>query len=106
MARRTKTWELSMRKVREILRLGLKCGKCYREIARSCSISHRTAGKYLSKAKLLSLTYERVEEMDDCQLRRTLGDDSPAKTDKGLSLPELEYIHAEMKKKGVTLQLL
>ena len=72
MARKKKQWGLSMRKIREILRLGLQKGKCLREISRSCSIAHKTAGKYLRKAKELSLKYEHIEKMDDTELKRLL----------------------------------
>ncbi len=35
-----------MRKIREILRLHLQAGLKYRQIARSCSTTHATVGKY------------------------------------------------------------
>ena len=37
---------VSMRKIREILRLHLQAGLKYRQIARSCSTTHATVGKY------------------------------------------------------------
>ena len=37
---------VSMRKIREIFRLYLQAGLKYRQIARSCSTTHATVGKY------------------------------------------------------------
>ena len=48
MARKRKK-ELSMRKVREILRLSLECQMGKREVARSCSVSPTTVKNYLSR---------------------------------------------------------
>ena len=61
--------ELSMRKIREILRLSLACGRGDREIARSCSVSHSTVGKYLEQARKAGISYEEAEKMDDRALR-------------------------------------
>lgn len=106
MARKKKRWELSMRKIREILRLGLKNGEGLREISRSCSIAHKTAGKYLRRAKELSLSYKEIEQMDDEKLKRLLIKACDEKKIRGKPEPDWEYIHTEMKKKGVTRQLL
>ena len=104
MARRKKKWGLSMRKVREILRLGLKNGEKLREISRSCSVAHKTAGKYLKRARKLSLSYEQVEKMDDIELKGLII--GFKKEIRGKPEPDWNYIHEEMKKKGVTRQLL
>jgi len=106
MARKKKQWGLSMRKIREILRLGLQKGKCLREISRSCSIAHKTAGKYLRRAKELSLKYEQIEKMDDTELKRLLVKERESEDTRIRPEPDWVYIHGEMKKKGVTRQLL
>jgi transposase len=95
-----------MRKVREVLRLGLSCKLGLREIARSCSISHTTVGQYLSQAEESGLTYEQIERMDDGELV-VLFKKSALSKDKG-SRPQADWswMHQELKKKGVTLQLL
>ena len=104
MAKRKKKWGLSMRKVREILRLGLKNGEKLREISRSCSVAHKTAGKYLKRARKLSLSHEQVEKMDDIELKGLII--GFKKEIRGKPEPDWNYIHEEMKKKGVTRQLL
>jgi DNA-directed RNA polymerase specialized sigma24 family protein len=42
---------LSMRKVREVLRLHFECGCKHREIAAACSVSAATVCDYLSRAE-------------------------------------------------------
>jgi hypothetical protein len=105
MAKRKKK-ELSMRKVREILRLGLKCGMGYRRIGRSCSTSHSTVSEYLGRVKTKGLTYDEIETMDDLQLERLLKNDLPERCNQSREQPDWKMIHQELKRKGVTLQLL
>lgn len=98
--------ELSMRKVREVLRLALKCNVGNREIARSCSISHTVVNCYIKQAKDAGLSYSQVENIDDSGLKRILKGDHEVNSNDNRPQPDWEYIHKELKKKGVTLQLL
>jgi transposase len=98
---------LSMRKVREIMRLGLNCQMGCREIARSCSISHSTVSEYLNRVKVRCLTYGEIENMSDGELEELVKGGRAAKAnDNGRPQPDWEMIHHELKKSGVTLQLL
>lgn len=103
---RKKLWELSMRKIREILRLRLKCRRSNREIARSLGISHITVGRYVSQAKEAGFAHAAIEQMDDVTLRRLFKPCDIAQTKKSYPQPDWGYIHQELKKKSVTLQLL
>jgi len=69
MSKKRQGQGLSMRKVREVLRLGLKCGLGQRAISGICSTSHPTVGKYLQAAQKAGISYEEVEKMDDRALR-------------------------------------
>jgi transposase len=95
-----------MRKIREVLRLGLRQGRGRREIARSCGISPSTVTDYLRRAEEAGLTGEIVVELDDAALeaklfpRRRPGASAPR------PLPDWAGIHRELRAKGVTLQLL
>ncbi len=106
MARNRKGEALSMRKIREILRLALECRMPNREIARSCSVSHATVGKYISKVKETRLTYEELKKMDDTALKRFLTIGVRTQNKRSYPKPDWDYIHTELKKKGVTLELL
>lgn len=105
MARRKKK-ELSMRKIREVLRLGVKCGMGNREIARSCSISPSTVSMYLKLAEEKGKSYEQIAEMDDSELIRLLKGGSGSNGVENRPLPDWSWVHQELKRKGVTLQLL
>lgn len=105
MAKRRKK-ELSMRKIREVLRLGMNCNIGNREIGRSCLISHTTVGEYLSQAKKTGLTYEQIEKLDDGELIRLLKSDPVSKAKESRPQPDWSWVHQELKRKGVTLQLL
>jgi transposase len=100
---------LSMRKVREIVRLGLNCQMGCREIARSCSISHSTVSEYLNRVKGDGLTYGEIEKMSDGELERLVKGGragKEGKTNGDRPQPDWGVIHQELKRSGVTLQLL
>jgi DNA-binding transcriptional regulator LsrR (DeoR family) len=48
---------LSMRKIKEVLRLKFELGLANRQIARSCSVNHSTVADYLYRAKVAGLDY-------------------------------------------------
>jgi transposase len=106
MGRRRKGKGLSMQKIREVLRLALMHGMSDREIGRSCTISHVTVGKYRSKVAEAGLSYGNIEAMDDSGLIRLLKIGRREARIDGRHQPDWEYVHTELKKKGVTLQLL
>jgi len=105
MAKRKRRKELSMRKVREVFRLSMECGMKNREIARSCGISHTVVNHYLKRAGEKGLTYSQIEKMGDDELRRLLREGRAA-NGKDHPEPDWGWVHQELKKKGVTLQLL
>jgi transposase len=98
---------ISMRNIREILRLHLGLGLKKRQIGRSCGLSHSTIGKYLQKAKDAGLSWPLPEDLDDRTLEEMLN--APEASRKPLHprpLLAMDEIHRELRKKGVTLQLL
>jgi len=70
MSRRNK--ELSMRKIREILRLSMCCGLGNREVARSCGVSHTVVNRHIARARGAGLSYQQIEGIDDSELKRLL----------------------------------
>jgi transposase len=104
MARKKRERGLSVRKVREILRLALNCGMGQREISRSCSVSPTTVGNYLSIACENGLGYAEISCMGDEQLRRVFHGKKVEQ--KPRPQPDWKEVYRELKKKGVTLQLL
>ena len=98
---------LSMRKIREVLRLRFDLRLSARQIAKSCNIARSTVSDYLFRARNAGLSWPLPAELDDTALESLLYPPAAAAVprSKRQMLP-LEYIHGELKKKGVTLQLL
>jgi transposase len=105
MARKRKK-EVSPQKLREILRLGLKHELGYREISRSCSVSHVTIGAYLNQVKDSNLTWDDVASLDESKLRQLVQGAHCVEPKRSKPEPDWQTIHKELKRKNVTLQLL
>ena len=96
---------LSMRKVREILRLRIGCGLSARDVAKSCKVSHSTVLEYHRRAITAGLSWPLPEEMDDAALERIIC--GPTEVPAGRrDMPEIGYLVSEMKRPHVTLNLL
>ena len=96
----------SMRQIREILRLKWEVGLSDRRIAHSCGLSRPTVAKYVSRATASGLSWPLPASLDDAQLERMLYPPRPpAGFVPGLE-PDWPSVHRELKRKGVTLQLL
>lgn len=95
---------LSMRKVREVLRLHFGAGLSARKIATSCNIGRSTVGEYLQRAQEIGLGWPLPEGMDDTQLEAILFKRPSHSSTR--PLPDMNYLHTEMRRKGMTLQLL
>ncbi len=96
-----------MRKLREILRLHFEAGLKHRQIARSCSTSHVTVGKYVDAATRAALSWPLSEDLsDDEALYTRLFPTSAAAAEPPRLLPEWAGIHDQLCAKGMTLQLL
>lgn len=96
---------VSMRKIREALRLKWGLGVDERQIAKSCRISRSTLWEYLRRAKDSGLSWPLPDELDDAALEALLFKGDP---NRGAKRPEPAWqeIHRERKRKGVTLLLL
>jgi len=94
-----------MRKIGEIFRLSVECGKTNREIARSCGVSHTVVNDYLNRAREVGLVDEEILQMSETELveRLKAGSES-SKTSR--PQPDWRKVYEELKKKSVTLTLL
>ena len=68
---------LSMRKLKEVLRLRYELGLGQRQIARSCSIGHGTVYEYLKRAQAAGVTWPLPEGWDDRRLEEALFGGTP-----------------------------
>lgn len=96
---------LPMRRLREILRLKHACGLSHRAIARACGVGAGTVSEYLSRARDVGLGWPLAEDLDDAQLEARLFS-LPAMAGVVRPLPDAAWMHQELKRTGVTLQLL
>ncbi len=107
LGRRKQGQVISMRKIKEVIRLGLVCGLSLRGIGRSLSISHITAKKYLLVAQKTGLTWQEAQGMSDkelFQLVKACNGQTVVKVKQ--LMPDYALILNELKKKGVTVELL
>jgi len=93
-----------MRKTREILRLKWEMGMSRRQIAKSLNLSHSTVNDHLARVELAGLSWPLPEDMTDDALEELLFSSRKSRfPDQQLNFA---YIHKELMKKGVTLELL
>ena len=97
---------LTMRKIREILRLKWECKLSERAIALSCSTSRSTVADYLKRAQAAGLSWPLPEKQSDHELSALLFPPTQEPTLKATFLPDWEKVHLELRRKGVTLRLL
>src|SRR5438876_8751423 len=97
---------LSMRKVRDVLRLRHAAGLSFREIGAALGVGKTQVGEYLRRAAVIGITWPVPEGLDDAELERRLFtlpafDEKPVRP-----LPDWSHVHKELKRRGVTLMLL
>ena len=94
--------KLTMLTVKEIIRL-FNSGLSNRKIALSVNVSPTTASFYVNRFKSSGITYDEFAPLTDEEVK-TLYLPQPPKPLR--PLPDMDYIHSELKRKGVTLYLL
>jgi transposase len=97
---------LSVRKIKELLRLHHEKGLSARQIAKSLEISRSTIREYLDRAQQAGLGWPLPLELDEATLEHRLFPPIHAVAQEKRQMPSPEYLHQELKRKGVTLQLL
>ena len=96
---------LSMRKVREILRLRLGVGLSSRQVAKSCRVSSSTVLEYEKRARDAGLSWPLPEDLDDAALEQLVRARLEV-TKQDRPVPDISYIVQEMRRPHVTLSLL
>jgi len=97
---------LSMRTIREILRLKWDCRRSNREIAQSCHVARSSVGECLARAAAAGLAWPLPPELDDGTLEARLYRRAGRPPGPPRPLPDWATVHQELKRPGVTLQLL
>ncbi|MFT5391586.1 MAG: transposase [Gammaproteobacteria bacterium] len=99
------TKRLPMRKLREILKLKHDTGLSHREIAKACGIGAGTVSLYLARAREAGLRWPLPDELDDDALEARVFTAVPV-AGAARPVPLWSQVHQELKRPGVTLQLL
>ena len=98
--------KLSMRKVSEVARLRAS-GLSIRKIARSCRIARSTVADYLARLDEACLSWPFPPDVTEEALNARLFTGSEYRgPDRRRPVPEWADIHKELRRKGVTKQLL
>lgn len=93
-----------MRMIRELLRLHHSCGASQNKISKAIGCARSTVSEYLKRAQDAGLSWPLPPELDDEELLERHLFSPPA--EKMRPQPDCNYMHQELKKKGVTLELL
>lgn len=97
---------LSMRTIREVLRLSWLCELSNRDVAASCHISANAVQSYLERASQAGLTWPLPEALGDTELEAMLFPPVRRGKDHERPMPDWGDVHQQLKRKGMTLQLL
>ena len=94
-----------MRKIREALRLSFE-GLSTREMALGLAIGRTTLREYLGRARDAGLSWPLPDALSDADLEHVLFPRRSADSSQPIPQPDWTYVHAELRRKGVTLSLL
>lgn len=97
---------LSMRKIREALRLKFELDLTERQIAQSIQVSRSTIADYVRRFVESGIAWPLPSDLADTLLEAKLFPPKPALPDAQRPVPDWVLIHQELRKKGVTLFLL
>jgi transposase len=100
------TKRLTMRKIREILRLRFDCKLTFGQIATSCGIGRTTVSDYLKRFEACPLRWPLCSDVDDTQLEQLLFPSVQLIHCPDRAGIDWQYIHRELRRKSVTLMLL
>lgn len=97
---------VSMRKIREVLRLRFECRRSHAEIAASVGVGESTVGDYLRRARQAELSWECARELPDVELDAKLFRDAGRNEPPSRVPVDFGWVHRELSRPGVTLQTL
>src|SRR4051812_20671709 len=97
---------LPMSKTREILRVHLQLGRSVREAARATGKSHGVVSKLAIRARRIGLDWPAVEALGDGDLEARLYGGPKHSRGSDRPRPDPAWMHVELRRVGVTLELL
>jgi transposase len=97
---------LSMRKIRDVLRLRLAHGLSQRAISASVGLSIGAVNTYLGRARMAGLSWPLADDLGDAELEALLYPPPPDVAAHQRPLPDWGAVHRELRRPNVTLSLL
>ena len=97
---------LSMRQIREVLRLRYASKLPQRAIAKSLGLSQGAVSGYLSRARAAGVVWPLPDDVDDVQLEAMLFPPPPDIAADQRTMPDWAWVHRELRRPSVTLALL
>jgi transcriptional regulator with XRE-family HTH domain len=88
---------LSMRQIREVLRLRFASKLPQRAIAKSLGLSQGAVSSYLSRARAAGIVWPLPDDLDDAQLEALLFPLPPAIAADQRPMPEWAWVHRELR---------
>ena len=96
----------AMRKIREVLRLSLADGLSRRQVGTATGLPYTTVADYLGRAGRAGLGWPLPDGLDDRALEGRLFASAALPPTQARPLPAWPLVHRELRRPGVTLQLL
>ena len=97
---------VSMRKIREVLRLRFAQGLSQSAIGTSLGLSTGAVNSYLGRARMVGLDWPLADEFSDAELETLLYPPSPELAAERRPVPDWAVVHRELRRPNVTLALL
>src|SRR6202049_1779078 len=97
---------VSMRQIREVLRLRFASELPQRAIAKSLGLSQGAVSTYLSRARAAGVVWPLPDDLDEVQLEALLFPPPPATAADQRPMPDWAWVHRELRRPNVTLALL
>ena len=100
------TRALSMRKIRELIRLKYQAGLSHEQIAGALAISKGVVAKYVARIERAGLEPAELMGLSDAEVLVRIAPAPRSSSYGGRIAPDFAHVHAELKRPSVTLMLL
>ena len=94
---------MSMRKIREVLRLTHELGLSVRQVCEATGVGKTAVSEYVSRAKVVGITWPIPPEITDADLERRLFPPPGFHYGSTKPVPDWTTVHQELKRRGVTV---
>ncbi len=98
----------SMRRIKDCLRLRFEQGMSQRQVARAVHMARSTVGECWQRFDRVGLRWDQALKMNEAELEGCLYSLSPisGNTNERVGELDFEYLHRELQRPGVTMQVL